>query len=165
MTSLIAAVVLATGCSRKMVIRFYPSWSSDMVLSEVWGKSSTSLTYESLDSDSSTCEFRRTVSEPNRRNFGPSDFKRFTGIVCGRLPLGDINVGAILLTEGGTRRKVNIEPSRVTCDDPKADFLAFEISQLNNTMLFALPMVVRGRYYVFLEKDGKELCGSDLTIR
>jgi hypothetical protein len=104
------------------------------------------------------CRFHRPP-----RKYGLADFRRLSAIVRGRLPTGRLNVKAMHVNEDGSRRPAYIIEPQFTCEDPRADLFAIDIIELREDR-FDAPSVIPGHYYIFLEKDGKELCGSDLTI-
>jgi hypothetical protein len=163
LAGLLAITVMTIGCSSgKPKLRFYPGPVSLERLPEVLNRSGTSLQFESLAIDTEVyaiyCRFHRLP-----RKFGLSDFRRLSATVRGRLPPGRLNVKAIHIAEDGSRKPAYIIEPEFTCEDPRADLFAIDIIELREDR-FGAPSVIPGHYYVFLEKNGVELCGSDLTI-
>ncbi|HUN81628.1 MAG TPA: hypothetical protein VMV81_08990 [Phycisphaerae bacterium] len=173
--TILAVSILMTGCIReKPAVRFYPTWSDDMVLSAIWAKAGTSLKYDSLgDGEIPTYA---PGGGRSHADYNQSDFREFTAIVRGWLPRDFIDLRVACLTESGTRETTFVEPEFISPYNTyqwaiswgdvrqQADFAAFKIWQLNPYGGRALPRVSPGRYHVSLVRNGKELCSSDLTI-
>jgi hypothetical protein len=156
-------IVMTIGCSSsKPRLRFYPGPVNRERLSEVLNKSSTSLRFESLAIDTEVygiyCRFHRPP-----RKYGLTDFRRLSAVVRGRLPPGKLSVKAVHISEDGSRKAAYIIEPQFTCEDPRANLFAIDIIELREDR-FSAPSVIPGHYYIFLEIDGKELCGGDLTI-
>jgi hypothetical protein len=175
---LVALLVLTMQCAEKPGIRFYPTWPDDMLLSEAWAKGDTSLAYDLLAPDDKTYSSSIPFGVP--RQFSPSDFRQFTVVVRGQLPPGYITVRAICLKDDGTVTGAFVEPaligsnpyfgtSEIGWDEVRKEpgYAAFRVTKLttDGTWNTLLPRVTPGRYSIFLEKDGKELCANSLTIR
>jgi len=150
-----------------------------MKLSEVWSKSGSVLDHNGLSAGLNPLESQMGYMIQKglvKAIYGrTSSDKVFAAIIRGRLPLGDVQVKAIHLKDDGTRESAFILPQSITNDDPQSDLRAVMIVQLDTDKETAFRRdgddyrgvcdVVRGRYYISLQKDDKELCGSELTIK
>ncbi len=175
---LVALPVLAMRCAEKPGIRFYPTWPDDMLLSEAWERGDTSLAFDLLASDDKTYWSSIPFGVPHQ--FSPSDFRQFTVVVRGQLPSCGITVRAIRLKDDGSVTGAFVEPafigsnpyfgtSEIGWDEVRKEpgYAAFRVTKLttDGTWNTLLPRVTPGRYTIFLERDGKELCANSLTIR
>jgi len=158
----ILGLLLVVSCSQKPRMRFNESWKGD--LKEVWMSSKTTLNYESFGED----------------EVG----KYFVVTIRGRLPLGELSLNAIEIKENGERVTAEIYPESIENDDPKADLFALKVYSLltkddikANVREFIgaffdsdfrfknLKSFSKGRFYIYLEKNGEEIVGNELTIR
>jgi hypothetical protein len=151
-------MLMFLACSRNPVLRFSNEWSNDVT--EMWKSNTSTLYIENLDTT------RQGLDVPL---FSQSD-KYFVLLVSGILPLGSMNIKAVHITDGN-REPAAIYPDAVQNDDPKAVLRAFKVyhlsryeRQLSFGGLLYVYHVDPGRYYIFLEKDDKELAGNELTI-
>jgi hypothetical protein len=85
----------------------------------------------------------------------------FVLLIKGTLPLGQINIRAIHISNEN-RETAFIDPCLIENDDPRANLHAKAIAEL---LSCGQHPSGRSRYYIFLEKDGVELAGSELLIR
>jgi len=177
--SALVILILTAACSEKPSMRFYPTWSKSEALLEVWPRAGTSLQYELLGENGAG--YGASLPYGVRVKYSLSDFKEFTVIVRGRLPMDEVHVQAIYISDSGVQQRANVvpmlisrgswvDPRVITWDDvwKETNLSAFRITVLNPNGSYnkvALPTVLPGRYYVSLVCGGKKLCGSDLTIR
>ena len=159
----LAIIVVTIGCSSgKPKLRFYPGSVSRERLSEVLNRTGTSMRFESLGIDTEVyqiyCRFHRSP-----RRYVLSDFRRLSAVVRGRLPTGKLGVKALSIGGDGSRKAAYVNESQFRCEEPMANVFVIDIIELRENAVGA-PSVIPGHYYIFLEKDGRELCGSDLTI-
>ena len=96
-------------------------------------------------------------------------------IIYGTLPLGKYEIKAISVSASG-RRDAYITPGEFEHNDPKANLNALVIQELKTlTSNFEDDYTsdnatkVRshyepGKYYIFLEKDGQEVAGTDFEL-
>lgn len=158
-------------------IRFCAVLPQGVTLSEAWKGAGTSLNYESLDYDHEGYDFTRPFGARPKMRYDITDFRALTAIVQGQLPHGDIIVRAFCVPENGTRETAFVAPRIISEERPftvgsiawrevrtEADLSAFTVRVLNPHDDFALPTILPGQYHLFLMKDGRELCASDLAI-
>jgi hypothetical protein len=160
---LLAFIVMTIGCSSgKPKLRFYPGPVSRERLSEVLNRTGTSMRFESLGIDTEVYQIYCRFHRPPRK-YVLSDFRRLSAVVRGRLPTGKLGVKALSIGGDGSRKAAYINESQFTCEDPAANVFVIDIIELREDAAGA-PSLIPGHYYIFLEKNGDELCGSDLTI-
>ncbi|MDI6850739.1 MAG: hypothetical protein QMD82_02225 [bacterium] len=159
---IIFGLLLASSCSQKPRMRFTEKWRGNAV--ESWRSSKISLTYEEFDED----ELGRY----------------FVLMIRGNLPLGEINLKAIKIEDNGERETAAIFPDKIENDDPKADFFALRVRSLltkedikanlkeffgslldSDFTLRDLRAFSKGKFYIYLEKNGEEIVGSEVTIK
>jgi LysM repeat protein len=76
-------------------------------------------------------------------------------------------INALKIFEDGTRNKVPINEFVLRNDDPQAEFFIVPITNLRHKPppFGQTYMVEPGDYYIFIEKDGMELLGANVTIK
>lgn len=137
--AVLALLLSSTGCSRKPSLTFCAKRTDD--LTQIFSKSTNVLNYSEIEA--------KKYEE------------YFLLLIKGTLPLGQINIKAIHISNG-KREPAFILPGTFQNDDPRANRHAIAIAAL---WPFREDPPYTGHYYIFLEKDGVELAGSELLIR
>ncbi|MBA7542127.1 hypothetical protein ES705_34446 [subsurface metagenome] len=140
----VCSCLLLTVCSEGPSIRFCEKWSDD--INKMWHDSGNTIDY-------------------NRLEFAESHkYKFFVMLIEGKLSLGKINIRAIHLVDGH-RESALLFPMFIENKDPQATLCALRIQNLTPESGDLYKYGIKpGHYYIFLEKNEKEIIGTELLV-